>query len=463
MTLDRSRRPHPQPSAGLTLPAIEKTVLRNGLRVWIVERHSLPSIACNLVLHAGGDHDPEGRAGLAGLTAELLDQGTASMSALEIADRLDFIGAAISIRAGLDATSAYLHTLTKHIDEALAVFGEIIAAPTFPEADLERTRDERLTSLLQHRDRPSYAANVAFHRILYGTHPYGNDPNGSEASLRAMQRQEVLEFYRALYRPSLATLIVVGDVSPSSLLPRLERAFGGWHGEARADVDLPPVPALNERRVYLVDKPAAPQSEIRIGRPALARTTPDYFPVIVMNRILGGQFSSRINLNLRERNGYTYGAGSSFRFARQRGAFTVSGGFLAEKTDRAIVELLAELTRMQEQGLTQEELAFSIKGIAGAFSLTFETPLQIATALQTIVLYGLSDDYYSTYIERVESVTLSEVRRVAGLYLDATRMAVLVVGDIQRVRGNIEELNLGTIVVCDSDGLPIRGASGPLP
>ncbi len=456
--LDLTKRPAPQPPPELHLPAIEKHTLSNGLSVWLVEKHTLPSIAFNLIVNAGTDRDPSALPGLASITAEMMESGSATMTALTIADRLDFIGAVMSIRAGLDATSAFLHTLTKHLDEALTVFGEVVSSPTFPEEELERTRSQRLTSLLQQRDRASYVANVAFNRIVYGAHPYGNDPSGTEESLRSIRREDLTLFYNSFYRPEASTLIVVGDVRGAELLPRLETALAGWqHGVHSAD-DLPPVPPPDKRKVFLVDKPGASQSEIRIGRPGLPRSTPDYFPLIVMNRILGGQFSSRINLNLRERNGYTYGAGSYFRFARKEGPFVVSGGFISAKTDRAIAELITEISQVHAEGLTVEEIEFSKKGISGSFALTFETPMQIATALQSIALYGLPDNYYNEYVKNVGQVTREDVKRVARLYLDVSAMAVVVVGDVKEIRPGIEQLNLGEIVLCNSTGTPLTAS-----
>lgn len=219
---------------------------------------------------------------------------------------------------------------------------------------------------------------------------------------------------------------------------------------------MPATPSLTAREVYLIDKPGAPQSEIRIGYPALSRSTPDFFPVQVMNRLLGGQYSSRINMNLRERHGYTYGARSVFVFDRQPGPFVASGGFVSTKTDSSIREILFEIDRTRNEGVTEQELEFSKKGMEGSFALTFETPLQIAMALQNIVLYGLPDDYFNTYLQKVDAVNLADVQKVARQYLDSTRMAVLVVGDIHQIRPGVDALKLGTTTVCDVHGNPLE-------
>ena len=437
----------------MVLPAIQKAMLGNGLAVWLVESHKVPQVVLNLVLNAGSDHDPVDRPGIATMTAAMMDAGTATQSALAIAERIDFIGASFSVRSGMDGAFAGLTTLTKHLDEALAVYGDVLSAPAFPPEELERQRSQRLTSLLQQKDRASTTASLAFNRIVYGpSHPYGLDPSGTETSIRALTRGDLEAFYAAYYRPNNATLIVVGDITVGELLPKLDRALGGWQRGEVPPVQLPPVRQASQRTVYLIDKPGAPQSEIRIGYPALARSTPDYFPVTVTNRILGGEFSSRINLNLRERRGYTYGARSAFSFMRQKGPFVASGGFFAAKTDSAIHELLGEIDAMHRSGLTAVELEFAKKGFAGSFTQTFETPGQIAGALQNLVLYGLPDDYYRNFLKNIDAVTLDDAQRAASAYLDPSVMAVVVVGDVTVIRPGIEKLGLGQIVLCDTEG-----------
>jgi zinc protease len=250
--------------------------------------------------------------------------------------------------------------------------------------------------------------------------------------------------------------VIVGDVKVAEIVPLLEKGFSAWKPGTIPAAQLPPVPAAGTRKVYLIDKPGAPQSEIRIGYPSLARSSPDFFAVQVMNRLLGGQYSSRINMNLRERHGYTYGARSGFVFNKQPGPFSASGGFVSTKTDSSICELLYEIDRMQKEGVTAEELEFSKKGMAGSFAQTFETPLQIAMALQSIVLYNLPEDYFTKYLQNIDAVTLPEVQKVAKRYLDSSKMAVVVVGDLKEVRKAVEALKIGETVVCDLEGNAVR-------
>jgi zinc protease len=455
-TLDRTKRPAGQSLPKIELPAIQKASLSNGLGVWLVEQHKLPLLSLNLVIQAGSDHDPLSKPGIATMTAEVMDAGTASMDALQIADRLDYIGASMAIRAGVDGTFASLETLTKHLDEALSVFGDVISHPTFPDKEFERLRSQRLTGLLQQKDRAATIASLAFNHIVYGTgHPYGNDPSGSEQSVKAFTRQDLVTFYNAYYRPNNATLIVVGDAKLDELVKSLEKSLSDWKKGDVPSLSIPAAKPIDMRRVYLIDKPGAPQSEIRVGYPALARSTPDFFPVTVMNMILGGQFSSRINMNLRERRGLTYGARSGFAFSKQPGPFAASGGFISTSTDTAVHELLYELDKMHAEGMTPEELAFAKKGLTGGFALNFETAGQIGRALQNIVLYGLPENYYQSYLQKIDKVSLDDIKRVARSYLDTSKMAVVIVGDVKSIKAGVEGLHTGATVMCDVNGNPI--------
>lgn len=455
--LDRTKRPEGKPAPAVRLPEIQKTTLKNGLTVWLVEQHELPTVAINLVIQSGSDHDPEGKAGLASMTADMLDEGTTTRSALQIAEDLESIGATLTTNSSFDGSFVALTTLTKHLDRALAVFTDVVLHPAFPEKDFERIRKQRLASLIQQRDQPPAIANNAYAYILYGaSHPYGTNPAGNEASLNSMTPEELRTFYHSVYLPNNATLIVVGDVTMSAIVAALETPMAGWQPGTVSPFTVPDAKAPEAMSVSLIDKPGAAQSEIRIGYPSLSRNTPDYFPLLVMNRMLGGQFTSRINLNLRERHGFTYGARSDFAFRKGIGPFTAQGGIVTEKTDSAVREFLNEINLMREKGMTGEELAYSKKGLVGSFALTFETPAQIAGRLQDIVLYRLPEDYYNSYLQKIEAVSLDDVQRVARQYLDASRMAVVIVGDLSKIRPGVEALNIGKTALCDLDGKPVK-------
>jgi predicted Zn-dependent peptidase len=449
--------PAPQPVPHLVLPPVQKGTLPNGLPLWLVEQHRNPQVVLSIVLQSGSFFDPPGKSGTASLTAELLESGTVSRDALAISESVEFIGATLGFRSGADGTFGTLLTLSRHLDVGIGLFADLLVHPVFPQREFDRLRTQRLTSLVQMKDRAASVATNAFMRVIYGDeHPYGVDPSGTEESVGGLTREDILRFYGDHYAPSDATLIVVGDTTMEEVVPLLEKEIGAWKGgESRAAPVPLPEPA-SPGGVYLIDKPGAPQSEIRIGRPALSRNTPDYFPVALMNRVLGGQFSSRINMNLREKRGYTYGARSSFMLLKHPGPFMVSGAFTGAKTGDAAEQLFLEIDAMHREGVTEGELEFSRKGLTGAFALSFETPYQVAAAIQNIILYGLPEDYYERYIGDLAAVTPADVSRVARTTLDTSAMALLVVADAGENRGVLGSLGRGPVVELDSGGKRLR-------
>jgi zinc protease len=451
--LDRTQRPALGPTPVVRLPKIQRAELPNGLRVWLVENHRLPMIACNLVVFAGSEREPATTPGLASFTAGMLQEGTSTRTSLQVADVIEGLGANMRVFAQADFASATLDCLSKHLDAALDVYADVITHAAFPETEFARVKNDRLTSILQQKDRPPVIATAAFSRILYGpNHPYGNDLSGSEPSVTALTRDDLVKFYQTYYRPNNATLIVYGDVSLATLIPKLTQKFGGWQ-----KADVPPVasfpePAAMTRKVYLVDKPGAPQSEIRIGYPALDRSTPDFFPANLMNTVLGGQFTSRLNSNIRERRGFSYGVRSGFQYLRLPGPFVALGGVHSAKTDSSLQEFLHEIDLMREKGLSPEELEGAKNLLKGGFATSFEMPQQIAAALVNLVVYRLPDDYFLNYLKNIDAVTPADVQRVAKQYLDTSKMAIVVVGDTKVIRPGIEAMNFGPIVTADVSG-----------
>jgi len=451
---DRSARPEPLPRRAVTLPPVFRAHLAGGLPVWIVEDHRSPQVVVSTVMHCGAMLDPPGKSGTATLTADLLDAGSETRDALALSESVEFLGATLTFRGGLDGAYGTLLTLSGHLGEALPLFADALSRPVFPADQFERLRRQRLTMLLQQKDRPASVATSVFMRRIYPAHhPYGADPSGTESSLAGLTRDDVVAFYGEHYGPENSTLIVVGDVTPQAVIPLLEKSMGQWTGRART-AQAPPPAQSPPPGVYLIDRQGAPQSEIRIGAPALPRNTPDFFPASVLNRVLGGQFSSRINLNLRERRGYTYGAHSSFVFLKQPGPFLVSGAFAVATTREAAGEIIAEVDAVYRGGITAEELGFSRRGLVGAFSLSFETPFQVAGALQALPLYGLPDDYYDGFLEKIERVSLEDVAGVAARVLDPSRMTVVVAGDASRVRDGLSAIGRGAVTMLDAAGEP---------
>jgi len=458
---DRSHPPQPGPPPSLHLPAIQKRQLANGLPVWIVEQHEVPVAQVNLLFFSGSASDPATKYGIASLTAAMMDEGAGSRSALAFADAVDFLGADLGSASGIDSSVVRLHVPVARLSDALPLMADEAERPTFPPEELERLRTERLTSLLQARDDPSAIAAIAFPRVLYGAaHRYGTPMFGTAATIKSFTADDLRSFYAATFRPDNAALIAVGDITASDLLPQLDKQFGAWRaasGSKAAPPQLPPVPGPSTREVYLIDKPGAAQSQIRIGSIGVARSTPDYFPIQVMNTILGGSFSSRLNLNLREKHGYTYGAGSGFDMRASAGPFVASAGVQTDKTADALREFFVELNGILKP-VPQDELARAKSYIALRFPSAFETTSDISRRLEDQMVYHLPDDYFANYVQHIEAVTGADVQRVADKYIQPSKMIVLVVGDKQAIEPGIRALNLGPIKT-----LTINDVFGPAP
>lgn len=442
---DRSKPPELGPPGALKLPPIERFKLSNGLQVILMEKHSVPLVQVNLMVKTGSAMDPSGQSGLASLTADMMDEGAGTRSALELADGIDYLGATISVFSGMHTSVVALHTPLSKLDSALALMADIAIRPSFPKEELDRLRKERLTQLMQWHDRPNTIAQVAFSQTLFGTkHPYGVPMLGSEQSLRAFRVNDLKRFHTTYYHPNNATLVVVGDVARSSVQSKLESVFKAWSGGTAASVNWPDILQVERRSVYLVDKPGAAQSEIRIGRIGVSRMTDDYFSLEVMNTILGGSFTSRLNQNLRETHGYSYGAGSFFDMRPLPGPFVASSAVQTNVTDKALSEFMKELRGIL-QPVSDEELERAKNYLALSYPDNFQSVGQIAQMLAELVTYNLPDDYFNKYVERVMKVTKDDVVSVAKKYIDPEKIAIVVVGDRKQVEKGIRDLKLGNL------------------
>lgn len=454
--IDRTVPPTPGDDPVVDMPPIERRTLSNGLEVWLIEKPGVPLVTMQLLVRAGVVAEPEGQSGIALLTAAMLDEGTESRTALELADELEFLAATLGAGASYDASFVELSTLSRTFQQALDLFADVIVRPIFPEREYERVRRERLTALIQAADQPASLAAEHFGRLLYGTaHPYGRLPEGTSASLTEMTRADVEAFYETFYRPANSTLLVVGDVTASELFPQLESAFAGWTGGAAVTAALPSVPEPQaDSRIFLVDKPGAAQSVIRIGHVAVPRNHPDYFPLLVMNHVLGGVFSSRLNLNLREEKGYTYGAQTGFPARLGNGPFIATASVQTAVTKESVVEFMRELEEIRgARPATEEEVAFAKANLSRGEPFAMETQAQLLGRLQNIALYGLPADYYDSFVQQVNAVTTQDVNRVARQYLDPERFAIVVVGDRAAVEGGLRELSYPIdIVAIDAAG-----------
>jgi zinc protease len=450
--------PRPEPSAPRPyhFPRFERHALDNGLRLIVAPVRKLPVVSLLAVTEAGAVADPVGREGLAQLAAAALAEGIAGADGAELTRRFERLGAEFSAHADWDVAGARLTVTASRLPEALALFGEVLTTPTFPAREVERLKAERLAELLQQRTEPRGLAEDMFARFLYAPAArYALPDGGEERTVAAVTRDDVAGFWAERYRPGGTTLVVVGDVSVDDARRLAERALGGWRGDAPpAAAAAPDAPARLTRAVHLVDKPDAPQSELRLGHVGLPRLHPDYFPVTVMNALLGGLFNSRINLNLRERHGYTYGAFSHFDWRRAAGPFVVSTAVASDVTHRAAQEALLEVERFGDMTVEARELSLATDYLDGVFPIRFETTSAIAGALGGLVTYGLPEDYYDRYRASIRAVGADDVRRVARAHLHSARLQLVVVGDAGAVREPLESLGFGPLTVYDADGTP---------
>jgi zinc protease len=445
-TPDRSVAPKAGPVPPLKVPAIQKRALSNGLPVWIVELHKVPVVHVSLVVKAGAGSDPRGRYGVASLTADMLDEGAGNRNALQIADAVDFLGANLSTSSTWDASSIDLQVPVARLNEALPIMADVALRPTFPEEELTRVREDLLTSLIEAEDDPESLVEFAFPRLVFGPqHRYGTLPIGTAASVKQFAVADLRQFHSQHYLPSNSILIASGDVTAAETVARLEANFGSWKAPAGAPaVAVPPATQVTARQIYLVDKPGAAQSQIRVGWIGVPRSTPDYFALRVLNTILGGSFTSRLNQNLREEHGYAYGAGSTFDMRTAAGPFYASAGVQTDKTSESLTEFFKELDSIRKP-VPADEVEKAKNYLALLLPRNFETTERVAASLAQLFVYNLPQDYYATYTQRLRAVTAADVQRVAERYIQPDKFAVVVIGDRKAIEPGIKALNLGPV------------------
>ena len=444
-SFDRSVPPSVGSPPSMSVPKRQVFELSNGLPVHVVEDHDLPIVSVEVHIGGGGR---VGTPGLGALLADMLDEGTTTRSAVELAEEVERLGASLSTGAGRDGSVVRLGVLKPRLDEVLEILADVVLNPAFDEAELDRVKRQRITRILQTRDEARELADNAFANLLYEPgSPYGVPLLGTEAALQPMVRADLVELYEQTFRSGNVSVVVVGDVDPEELEGQLEAALGGLpSGEGSGLVEQAPR-TLDGLAIYVVDKPGAAQSEIRIGRVAVDRSTPDYFPLMVMNTILGGSFTSRLNSNLREDKGYTYGATSGFSMRREPGPFVARAAVNTPVTDSAVVEFLQELRRLGEEPVGDVELDRARKYLTLRLPQRFETVGSVAAQIADQVLNDLADDYYETYVERVMEVTAEDVRRVAVEYLDPDEMVIVIAGDRAAIQEGLERLGLGSVTL----------------
>lgn len=447
---DRSAPPPPGPEPAFHVNALEHFRLSNGIPVLVYEKHGIPLVQMNVVVRSGIVDDPADKPGLATMTAALMTEGAGGRDAISIHDAIDFLGADLSVSAGFHTFGISLNTPVGKFDSALAIMADVILRPTFSTAELERKRKETLTALLQWRDDPRMLASVLFDRMLYDSQPYGRMTVGTRESIESFATDDLKGFHAKEFGADRAAIVVAGDVTPALLLPKLEHAFGKWKS-VNTPQHMPfPVTQVHSNHVYLVDKPGAEQSVIEIGRVGAARATADYYSMVVLNTVLGGSFSSRLNHNLRETHGYTYGAGSQFDFRIEPGPFRASASVQTQVTDSALIQFMSELRNIRE-AIPEPELKKGRQYVALGYPAGFQTVGEIADEMDDMVVFNLPDDYFNTYIGKILAVSGDQVHAAAEKYIDPDKLVIVVVGDLAKIRTKIEDLKLGPVTVVPVD------------
>jgi zinc protease len=450
----RNTVPKPGPAPRFTLPGGRAFKLANGLTVIHHHNPALPMVAAELVVRSGDGDNPAALPGLASFTAHMLEEGTHTRSALQIADDIAQLGAFLDTDSSFDASSASLLSLKANFAKALAIMADVVQHPAFPEAEVERQRASRIGALSQQREDAESVASIAAAAALYGAgHAYGHGELGSEAAIESTTRADLQRFWQRHYVPANAALVVVGDITQEELKALAEASFGSWKGSAARPAALP-APAPTGARLVLVDKPGAQQTALRVTTRGADRNTPDFAPLQVMNAALGGLFTSRINNNLREEKGYSYGVFSQFQYRRAPGPFVIAGSVRTGVTGASVAEIFKEVRAMQERPLAGSELANARDAQVLSLPGHFDTNASVGASLADTFVYGLPLDYYSRLAQQFEGVSGAQVQAVAKKYLAPERLLVVAVGDRKKIAPQLAKLKLGPPELRDADGNP---------
>jgi zinc protease len=423
--------PAPGAPKPFQFPQAATKTLANGLRVFVVSDSRDPGIAARLVLlSAGPIKDPAGMPGVAQMTANLLTQGTEKRSAKEIAEAIDFVGGTLTASAGRDTTAVTLDVVKKDLPVGLDLMSDIVLHPAFRADELDRQRRQLLSNLTVQYSDPEYLASVVFARVLYGSSPYGLPPEGTPETVKKLGRDDLVKYHAANYAPNQALLAFAGDITSDEAFAAAEKYFGSWP-KVDVSASVPPPPeSLSGRHIWLIDKPDAVQTQIRVGKPGISRGDPNYIPVLVTNRIYGGGYNSRLNTEVRIKKGLTYGAFSAFTSHRYAGSFTVGTFSRTEATVEATKLVVDLIEKMSTGEVTQQELDFARDYLAGVYPIQTETAEQVADRVLTAAVYDLPPDYNSTYPDIIRRVTSAQVEAMAKEYFSAADLDIVLAGNV---------------------------------
>jgi zinc protease len=440
------------------LPTAQEATLSNGLRVVLLESHRVPTFTMQMVVLSGGLSDPADYHGLAQFTAALLREGTATRKSKDIAEQTDTLGGTLTAGSGLSSFTTNITTsgLVENLDPALEIFADVVRNPAFPQEEVDKYKTRLLQQLQFQRSIPQFLAAERFQRAIYGDHPAGLVAPPA-ASLKRMSTADLAKFHSTYYRPNNAMLTIVGDVTLKELMPKLEKAFGAWQRADLPPMTIPAAPAQGAMRIQLIDRPGSVQTVLQLGNLGIERTNEDYFAMLVMNQVLGAGPAARLFLNLREKNGYTYGAYSNFGGSKFRGTVTSSSEVRTDVTEGAMKEFMFELKRIRNEKVTAVELENAKRAIVGGFALSLEQPQALLQNIVTQKLYDLPANYWVTYPQMVQAITAEDVQRIAQKYVDLDRLQIVAVGDAAKTRAVLAKF--GTVEEYDAEGKPRAAAA----
>lgn len=439
-TADKQSPPEPKPLGKVDFPAYEKRVLPNGLTVYALEYHEQPVVSLRLLITAGAENDPTDLPGVAAFTADLLNKGTKTRSATQIAEAIEQVGATLEASADMESTTLSTSALTDSLELGFELMTDILMNPAFAQQELARTQQQSMSSMTADLEDPDFIADAAFQRVVYGRHPYGHLENGTLTSIPKIRREDLIRFHETYYAPNISALAIVGDVSTSEAFKLAEHWLGSWAKKNIPQRAAPEVPKLEGRRVVVVDKPDAVQTEIRVGQTTVRRKDPDYFNILVASYILGGSGSGRLNQALRVERGLTYGAYATIQPRRGPGSFYSTTDTRTEKTLEALNLLLEQIQKFRANEVPADELQNARSFLVGSFPLSIEIPDDLARRLTTVFLYDLGDDYLKTYRDRLATVSAADVLRVAMEKISSDNVVIVLVGKADEFKKQLDGL-----------------------
>ncbi len=454
----QEKPPEPGPLRRFDFPKVQELTLSNGMRVLVAERHTLPIVSLRLIIDAGSLREPEDKTGVASLTGSLLREGTGALTGEQIAERMGRLGAQYSTSGTYSFASMDLTTLSTAFGEALALAAPTVTAPSVPQREFDRVRAQAIAQYEQsHASVEGIAQDVFLQAVFQPSAPMARRPGGTKASLSGLTRDDVVSWHRSMYAPAAATALLVGDITVPEARRLMERAFGAWKTPApRLTTPVNAARPSSGTRVILVDRPGSVQSALRIGHTSLTATDPEYLPMVALNRVLGGGFNARVNMNLREKHGYTYGAFSNMDLRKAGSVYLISSSVRTDATDSALVEAIGEYKRIASEVVPGDELSGATNNVVASFPSSVQSVQELQARIQQLIIWDLPLDYWASYRERLAAVTPSDLQRAGRAHLVPDALTIVVVGDLSKIEQPVRARSLGAVEVWDADGHKVR-------